>query len=894
VTARGTTLWWLAGLALALLVTLPAWLPWLDPRLDFRAMDDARNHLMRLYHLDWLVRRGVWYPRWLPDLFLGYGYPVFNYYAPGFYYLTLALRTLLRLDLWDAFRAAGVVATVLGATGSYALIVGLWRRVAPAVLGAALVLYAPYAFQTNLFKRADLPEILALSLLPFLLLAVWRSWTAPTGGAAWRWAGLATAFGAAVLLLHNLAALLAAAVAAVWVLYLLLAVPGGAGHGVSGRLAALGRIAAAGVLAAGLTAFFWLPAATEGSAVQLEWLHDGDLRYDNWLLDPAGDTPRQQSVYNRQTRAGPIDLHLRYPHQLVASPKLSLAQGAVTVVALLGLAVGLWRRPAAAAGAAPAAPLSAVLPFWLVALTCWGMTFTLSAPLWAAVPGLSLLQFPWRLLGPLAVCLAVAVGGSLVPLLRRLEAGDSLAGRRAGWLLLGLLTLGVALNGASDRAIPFDDLDAAARAVDGTNVVLDERRDPKTVGTTSGREFLPRQVDVPLFSRGAFRYRDVMERLYPEADWLGGRLLALSGDVRFLGWRAEPLRLTALVANDGAAPARIGIRQLDFPGWRAWLDGTPWPVERAPYVPEQQVSPGFIVLSVPPGEHAIAVAFGPSPRRVAGMAISLVAVAGVAAGTALAVRRRPGAAGVAAGVAAGAGLLLAVYLVWRGLSPAFAPFALLPAAEPAAGADGVWRAPDLDGRGNDRNGLVVNVVEAVRRDRATLSSPAGSERGPSRFIDVRQLTVSDEDDPERGASGTSRREWLYLHPPSEVSVDVALPAGRQTWLQAALTLDPAVWQSATGDGVRFVVAVAPLDERGHPGDRATVLDRDLNPRARTEERQWMPVEVDLSAWAGQAVRLTLRTEPREELTNDWAGWANPVVAVREQARAQPAARDEIR
>ena len=56
----------------------------------------------------------------------------------------------------------------------------------------------------------------------------------------------------------------------------------------------------------------------------------------------------------------------------------------------------------------------------------------------------------------------------------------------------------------------------------------------------------------------------------------------------------------------------------------------------------------------------------------------------------------------------------------------------------------------------------------------------------------------------------------------------------------------------------------------------------------------MPVEVDLSAWAGQAVRLTLRTEPREELTNDWAGWANPVVAVREQARAQPAARDEIR
>ena len=59
---RGTSLWWALGLLATLLVTLPAWLPWLDPRLDFRALDDARNHLMRLYHLEWLARRGVWYP----------------------------------------------------------------------------------------------------------------------------------------------------------------------------------------------------------------------------------------------------------------------------------------------------------------------------------------------------------------------------------------------------------------------------------------------------------------------------------------------------------------------------------------------------------------------------------------------------------------------------------------------------------------------------------------------------------------------------------------------------------------------------------------------------------------------------------------------------------------
>jgi hypothetical protein len=344
------------------------------------------------------------------------------------------------------------------------------------------------------------------------------------------------------------------------------------------------------------------------------------------------------------------------------------------------------------------------------------------------------------------------------------------------------------------------------------------------------------------------------------------------------------LRLTVRVANDGPAPARIGVRQLDFPGWRAWLDGRPAPLEHAPYVPEQQASPGFVVLDVPPGEHTLGLAFGPTPPRLLGVAVSLLTVLGLGAILALGRGHSPVAKGVALVV-----VVLAAYLAWRGLRPAFAPFALLPLPDGPAGAGvaEVWRAPDLEGRGNPANGLLVNIAEAVRRDQAAIGSPTGSERGPGRFVDVRQLTVWDEDDPERGASGTSRRQWLYLHPPSEVAVDVALPAGRQAWLQGALALDPAVWEAPTGDGVRFTAAVAPLDGQGQPGGQTTVLDRAVNPRARTEERQWVPVEVDLSAWAGQTVRLTLRTEPREDLTNDWGGWGNPVVVVREEARAQP-------
>ncbi|MGH2352633.1 MAG: hypothetical protein ACRDI2_21210, partial [Chloroflexota bacterium] len=146
---RGRPGWWLLGFLAALLATMPAWLPWTDPHLNLlweeaKGVDDAKNHMLRLFLLGWLVEHGVWYPRWVPDLFMGYGYPVFNYYAPGFYYLALLLRAVLRLDVWDGYRAAGVVAALLGAAGTYTLAVALWRRASLGIVAALAVLYGPY------------------------------------------------------------------------------------------------------------------------------------------------------------------------------------------------------------------------------------------------------------------------------------------------------------------------------------------------------------------------------------------------------------------------------------------------------------------------------------------------------------------------------------------------------------------------------------------------------------------------------------------------------------------------------------------------------------------------------------------------------------------------------
>jgi hypothetical protein len=458
-----------------------------------------------------------------------------------------------------------------------------------------------------------------------------------------------------------------------------------------------------------------------------------------------------------------------------------------------------------------------------------------------------------------------------------------------GWAAAALAGVAVAANGVGDRQIVLDE--APLRAIDAGLLRQDEAHDRLGIGTTPGGEFLPRDVQIAVYTTVRNRVRDfafprdraVFERLYPERDWLGGALYPLDGDLRFLGWQIAPLRLGVRVANDAPHPATVGVRQLRFAGWRAWVDGRPVPIEVPPPVPEQQAALGLMAVAVPPGEHTVSLAFGPTAPRLAGLALTAGGALAALAGLAWFLGRRRGAPHV--GLAA-AWLLLAAglgALLWRAVWPAMPALAAPPVA-PAAFAGGVWRAPGLAGGGA---GLVVNVAEAVRTGRARVDSPAGAALGPERFVDVRQLTVRDLDDPERGAPGTSRRQWLYLHPPSEVAVDVALPARPGLTFQAALALDPATWSTSVGDGVRFRATVTPLDA-APAGPAVVVLDQVINPRANADQRRWVPVLADLSPWAGTTVRMALRTDPRDDLSFDWAGWGNPVVSVwRDSARASP-------
>jgi hypothetical protein len=115
---------------------------------------------------------------------------------------------------------------------------------------------------------------------------------------------------------------------------------------------------------------------------------------------------------------------------------------------------------------------------------------------------------------------------------------------------------------------------------------------------------------------------------------------------------------------------------------------------------------------------------------------------------------------------------------------------------------------------------------------------------------------------------------LFAHPPSRVAWPVTIPR-RDPLLRANVALRPYVWEHRS-DGATFTIS---LEE----GAAATTLaSRFVNPGQNASDRAWVPVDVDLSQYAGRSVRLVFTTSPGPagDAGWDWALWGNPRIVER--------------
>jgi hypothetical protein len=131
---------------------------------------DGRYYLYRLIDFHNAFDAGIWYPRWLPESYGGYGYPVFVFYQPGFFYLTLPFTWFT--DAVTASICSIFCALLAGAVGAY-LLARLWHPRWLSFCLAIVFLFSNY-IAVNLFVRGDLSELFAMLLCPWNALFLLR------------------------------------------------------------------------------------------------------------------------------------------------------------------------------------------------------------------------------------------------------------------------------------------------------------------------------------------------------------------------------------------------------------------------------------------------------------------------------------------------------------------------------------------------------------------------------------------------------------------------------------------------------------------------------------------------------------------------------------------------
>ena len=558
----------LVGLAAAQpLLTAGGRLPWAA---------DTLIHFYRLVELDHLIRHGCLFPRYAPDLAYGFGFPLFNFYAPLSYYAAMLFR-LAGMDFGPALLATFAALILCAGLGMYAWAAQVWGKRAGLVSAAAYVT-APYLLY-NVYHRGALAEVLAMALMPAILWAVTR--LARTGSG--KRLTLATLLYAALVFGHNITALVFTPIILV---YAVLTPPAYHARTIRFTLHTL-RSTLPIWLGLGLSAFFWLPAFLERNSVQIIQLFMPQVFDYHYNFVTLGE------LFSLPATVDPNLVLPPTPHSVGWIP-----------VALAAIALTFKRRRWDGQQ-----KIMAGLAAFLV-LVSLSLTLPQSVAIWDVLPLASFIQFPWRLLSLASLGLAFLAGGAFsesVP--HRHPDAQGLSPKirdiLASWWFSGLLIAGMIVYGFTWQFVPYLAPKVHATVAD----IARYERESGALGTTSAGDYMPSTVrKLPDANALSERYArsDVIERLHPASLPPGAIIVQAS---------YRPLSSDVTIEGTTAFTATFDI--FYFAGWQARVDGQP--VTITPTDPN-----GLISFPVPAGRHGVQVFFGSTPLRSAASAMSLL------------------------------------------------------------------------------------------------------------------------------------------------------------------------------------------------------------------------------------------------------------------------------
>lgn len=504
---------WLVLLALAV-VAVPAAAPLFSSGKYFFS-DDGFLHLFRVFALDRELHQGVVYPRWLPEFGFGYGFPVFNFYAPLVYYLAESFH-LVGLPIADAIKAEAAATIALATVGAYLLGAQFFRASHSArwagVLTAAAYVYFPY-FLVDIYTRGAFAEALAAAILPWFLWSFLCLLERLTTASV---VLCALAF-AALMYSHNMVVYLSMPLVGALLLWQLPHLPSG-----QRSTSILGTVGAL-LLGLALSAVFWLPSLSE---LQFVWL--------------SRDIQKGAALYLTDLLSLNNVVQLSVPYEYVVHPfPLSLAP----------LALGLVGLTAACVLCRDRLTRGRLLILGIVTFVCATLMLDFTLPVWLRVPLLNGIQFPWRLSTFVGLGVALMIGAMVGIVLPQIFGST----RATVYLRPAIVILfaGVLMWNGMDRLFVQKTFGPSGEPTLGQ--IARNEMNMGRLGLSSQREYLPVTVNSVFESTSA-------------APSVG------ESPVIALEKYSSVERAFTISSRDAIS---ISLRSFYFPGWQAFIDGAP-------------------------------------------------------------------------------------------------------------------------------------------------------------------------------------------------------------------------------------------------------------------------------------------------------------------------------
>jgi hypothetical protein len=330
---------------------------------------DGENHLARFANYISAVREFQLPPRFAPNLFNHYGYPVFNFNYPLANILSVPF-SLLKLNYELTFKLIVIMSLIFGMTGAQ-----FWLRKLQFSTGAqrfALMAFAVNSYLVStIYFRGNIGEVMALCLFPWLFGGVEKCRESrPFTLLEYFSLGM---MGAAFLLAHNIAAVFGC-----------LLLIGYAAFRLGKDLHSWKKLISLFLCAMGLSLWFWLPALMEKSFTVVDQANVNESFNDHFPTFT-------------QLLFSPLTFGFSFPGPI---DSLSFSLGMVQVITFFfGLVLAFKVAIVSMKERKLPQRIEKIFLFLVtLSLLLFILQLSITAPIWHVLAaGAKYLQFPWRL-----------------------------------------------------------------------------------------------------------------------------------------------------------------------------------------------------------------------------------------------------------------------------------------------------------------------------------------------------------------------------------------------------------------------------------------------------------------------------------------------------------------